>query len=179
MSGTQSWHWATIEAARSGVHFDEVLDWLRESPPTVDTPIAVEVWVLSPDLARVLLVSHPWRGWVPPGGKVEVDEQPREAARRELREEAGIDIEISDAPAVAAVRSFKSGWSETLALSYWAVSAVEAEVLGEEGQPAEWKGLAEGWESYFPDDAVRIAALAERLRATNPRRVSRGSATSA
>jgi 8-oxo-dGTP diphosphatase len=174
MSGTQSWHWAAVEADRSGVHFDDVLNWLRESPPTVDTPIAVEVWVLSPDLTRVLLVSHPWRGWVPPGGKVEVGEHPREAARRELREEAGIDLEISDTPAVAAVRSFKSGWSETLALSYWAVSPVEAEVVGEDGQPAEWKELAEGWESYFPDDAVRMTSHVERLRVINPHRESRG-----
>ncbi|MFG2558401.1 NUDIX domain-containing protein [Streptomyces sp. NPDC048496] len=43
-------------------------------------PLAAEVWVFDKDLARVVLVKHRWRGWVPPGGKVEAGETPREGA---------------------------------------------------------------------------------------------------
>jgi hypothetical protein len=48
-------------------------------------PIAVEVWAFDESFRHVLLVRHRWRGWVPPGGKVEAGETPREAARREFR----------------------------------------------------------------------------------------------
>lgn len=44
---------------------------------------------------RILLVEPTYKDtWEVPGGMVELDESPREAARRECREELGIDIEI-------------------------------------------------------------------------------------
>jgi 8-oxo-dGTP diphosphatase len=54
--------------------------------------------VLVSDAGRVLLVrrrNEPGRGrWCLPCGFAESDEPPEEAARREAREEAGIDVEI-------------------------------------------------------------------------------------
>ncbi len=44
---------------------------------------------------RVLLHHHPKLGrWLPPGGHIELHELPDDAARREVREEAGIDVEL-------------------------------------------------------------------------------------
>ncbi len=44
---------------------------------------------------RVLLHHHPKLGrWLPPGGHIEPDELPDEAALREVKEEAGIDVEL-------------------------------------------------------------------------------------
>lgn len=44
---------------------------------------------------RLLLVEPTYKdAWEIPGGIVEIDESPREAARRECREELGFDIEI-------------------------------------------------------------------------------------
>ncbi|CAA9517539.1 MAG: hypothetical protein AVDCRST_MAG85-2708 [uncultured Solirubrobacteraceae bacterium] len=51
--------------------------------------------LLSDDLGRVLLVRHTYgdrQAWELPGGWVERDEDPVEAARRETREELGADV---------------------------------------------------------------------------------------
>lgn len=42
---------------------------------------------------HLVWVLHPYRGWEVPGGKIEHDESPEEAAHREAYEEAGIHIE--------------------------------------------------------------------------------------
>lgn len=44
---------------------------------------------------EILLVNSPWRGWEYPGGLIEPGETFQEALKREVREEAGIEIEIT------------------------------------------------------------------------------------
>jgi len=47
------------------------------------------------DGAKVLLVLHKkLKKWLPVGGHVELNETPEEAAKREAKEEAGIDVEL-------------------------------------------------------------------------------------
>ena len=46
------------------------------------------------EAGKVLLVKSPWRGWEYPGGLIEPGETFREALCREVREEAGVEIEI-------------------------------------------------------------------------------------
>lgn len=44
---------------------------------------------------QVLLLNHKRLGrWMPPGGHVDPDETPEETARRECKEETGLDVEI-------------------------------------------------------------------------------------
>jgi 8-oxo-dGTP diphosphatase len=69
--------------------------------------VAPELWAALPrkrvgagvvmldELGRVLLVEPTYKpGWEVPGGMAERDESPRAAARREVKEELGLDVEI-------------------------------------------------------------------------------------
>ena len=44
---------------------------------------------------QILLVKSPWRGWEYPGGLIEPGESFEAALKREVREEAGVEIEIT------------------------------------------------------------------------------------
>lgn len=161
---------AVNDAEQAIAEFDGARRWLAAARQRPMESLAAEVWVFDKDLARVVLVKHRRRGWVPPGGKVEPGEAPREGATRELVEETGLRAELLAEPAAVAVRSYHPDWPVTLGLSYAAVVDAAAPFAPEIGQPVAWKRLDEGWESYFPDDLFRLrqhaAWLADRAGRT-------------
>ena len=55
--------------------------------------VSVAALVLN-DRGQILLVNSPWRGWEYPGGLIEPGETFEAALRREIREEAGVEVEI-------------------------------------------------------------------------------------
>lgn len=158
---------AVNDAERATAEFDGACRWLAAARRGLMEPFGAEVWVFDKDLSRVVLVKHRWRGWVPPGGKVEAGETPRGGAIRELFEETGLRVELLPEPAAVAVRSYHPDLPVTLGLSYAAVVDAAASFVPEAGQPVAWKSLDEGWESCFPDDLSRIrqhaAWLADRV----------------
>ncbi|GIF51574.1 8-oxo-dGTP diphosphatase [Asanoa ferruginea] len=151
------------DVANARVEYDDVAAWAAAAGASPVDPLGAEVWVFDAELSQVLLVSHPWRGWVPPGGQVEPGETPREAARRELREETGVDVELLARPAGACVRSFHPDKPTTLSLSYAAFADPAAPLEAEPGQPAAWMPLGQSWETGFPDDPARIREHAQWL----------------
>ena len=56
--------------------------------------VSVAALVTNED-GKILLVNSPWRGWEYPGGLIEPGETFQEALHREIREEAGVEVEIT------------------------------------------------------------------------------------
>ena len=154
---------ATREAQAAQATFGDVDAWLAHATAVTMEPIAAEAWVFDGSLDAVLLVKHRWRGWVPPGGRVEFGEHPRDAARRELSEETGISVDFVDMPAAAFVRSYREDWSPTLGLAYAALADRAWPLVGESHQPAAWVPLCSDWVGSFPEDRVRMRDYAAGL----------------
>jgi 8-oxo-dGTP diphosphatase len=133
--------------------------FLRERPA-----LHAEVWVYDRTLTHVVLVEHPWRGLVPPGGAVEPGETPRDAALRAVAELTDLEPTLLDAPAAATTRAYRSGWAPTLCLAFAAVLRGRPELASTSGHPAVWHELGTGWSSWFPGDAQRLRAFARALR---------------
>lgn len=158
---------AVTDAGNATLEFDRARAWLRAAPAGAVKPFGAEVWVLDPALEQVVLVGHPVRGLVPPGGKVEAGECPRDGAARELAEETGLRPRLFERPAAVAVRSFLPGMPVTLSLSYAAIGDPQQPLMPEPGQPATWVRLDQGWDSCFPDDVLRIRQYVGLLKSSS------------
>jgi 8-oxo-dGTP diphosphatase len=123
------WRASPARVRRMGV-------WLTEPRFTVTAGA-----VVLDEAGRVLLLQHAFRkgsGWGIPGGFVERGEQPEEAIRRELREEAGIEI---DEARLVAARTHRR--PQQLELLYVALAREDARprAMSAEIRRAEWFAL--------------------------------------
>jgi ADP-ribose pyrophosphatase YjhB (NUDIX family) len=110
---------------------------------------------------RVLAVKPNYKeGWLLPGGTVDPGEAPRTAARREGREELGLDIEPG-ALLLIAHSAFPDPIGDGLSFLYDGGSLPEsAEVTLQEEELTEWKFVApEDFEEFFGSHgAVHVGA---------------------
>ena len=124
--------------------------------------LLVDVWVFDPTLTYTLLVEHPRRGWVMPGGKVEPGESVRVAARREVEEETGVPV-ASDLLTPAEVRTGLDGKRPWFQLSFDARVPLTAELVEEHGRAVKWWRLDTEWQSTYPHDRDRLLRHAALL----------------
>jgi 8-oxo-dGTP pyrophosphatase MutT (NUDIX family) len=101
--------------------------------------------------------------WYLPGGAVEDDELPEEGARRELREEAGIEIE-GDLEMIGAFPMWVYG-GHCLQLTYRGRAADGDVVLSHEHHGARWVDAAGMREGLTDDFVAALAAGDERVGA--------------
>ena len=84
-------------------YIDFFTDWIHsgieifrtEKPATPPIHLVSYFLVFSPEKSKVLLVDHKKAElWLPPGGHVEPNEDPKETVSREAKEELGIETEF-------------------------------------------------------------------------------------
>lgn len=134
------------------------------------------VLVVDPD-GRILIVKPTYRDeWLLPGGVVEVDETPADAALRELAEECGMTAQLEGLLCTDIVAR-ASGFSESVHFLFLA-SATEAQraiarVDGEEVSALAWVDAGEAMRRLPPSSAVRIGSIAHGHRGYFERGVPR------
>ncbi|MDQ4501446.1 NUDIX hydrolase [Sinomonas sp. ASV322] len=125
--------------------------------------------VIRDDEGRVLVVKPNYKeGWLLPGGTVDPGEAPRTAARREGREELGLDIEPGPLLLIAH-SAFPDPVGDGLSFLYDGGLLPEgARVSLQEEELTEWKFLApEDFESHFGEHGAQhvraaLTGLAEK-----------------
>jgi 8-oxo-dGTP diphosphatase len=106
--------------------------------------IHVAAGVVVNDAGDILLARRPEHAhqgglWEFPGGKVEPDETPQAALRRELHEEVGLDIAQSR-PFIQIEHSYPD---KRVLLDVYRVLAYQGKAHGREGQPVRWVSTSE------------------------------------
>ena len=110
----------------------------------------VRVVIRTPEGRFLVLreASRPW--WNFPGGKVERDESPLEAARRELLEEVGLDAEIT------ALELIHQGVFDLFGISWEGFFYFAHRVSGR-AEPREGESVALSWSTL--EELSRLASL--------------------
>jgi 8-oxo-dGTP diphosphatase len=127
---------------------------------------AVGVAVVVTDGELVLLgrrARGPYAGrWCIPCGYVEWDEDIRIAARREMREETGLDIEVGE---VCAVHSnFHDRARQTVGVWFWGVVRHGTPRPGDDSDELGYYPCTDPPLLAFPTDAQVLATIRDRLR---------------
>lgn len=124
----------------------------------------VAAGIVADGTGRVLIAqrppgSHMAGGWEFPGGKVRQGETVREALRRELQEEIGIEV-IAALPFIA----YRHVYPERVVLlDIWRVTDYRGEPRGLEGQPLRWERIEQLMSvGLLPADLPIVEALLAR-----------------
>jgi len=112
---------------------------------------------------RVLLVQHVEGRWQMPGGAVDPDERPEEAIRREVREEARVDVEVGDVLGVFGGPEYRVTYANGDEAG-WVVAVYSARIAGggspAAGDPDEIQSV--GWFSPAEIEALPLHVSTRR-----------------
>jgi 8-oxo-dGTP diphosphatase len=102
--------------------------------------VQVAVGVITNSEGQILVAKRPahWLGggfWEFPGGKIEVNEDPKTALKRELLEEVGIVVEACT-PLIKLIYDYPE---RTIMLHAWRVTLFSGQASGLEGQEISWR----------------------------------------
>ena len=84
---------------------------MGETEWVMPTHIIAAAGVVANSKDEVLMVTTHNRGWVFPGGQVEVGENVIDAVKREIMEEAGIEVEVGEVFCIASNTCKYPGWN--------------------------------------------------------------------
>ena len=96
------------------------------------------------DAGRVFLVQHVEGRWQLPGGAVDPDERPEDAARREAREEAGVELELRGLAGVFGGPEYRITYANGDEAG-WMVAVYDARIVSGEPAPSDDETRAVGW----------------------------------
>ena len=109
-------------------------------------------------IARRQAGKHLEHYWELPGGKVEADESPRQALKRELAEE----IDITAISATQFMQVYHRYPERNILLDTWIVDDYEGDVTPREGQALAWINCAQIGAYRFPDADLPILDALKR-----------------
>ena len=114
---------------------------------------------------RVLLVQHVEGRWQVPGGAVDPGEHPVEAAARECREEAGVDVRVGEVLGVFGGEAYSVTYANGDEIGFVPI-VFAGEIVGGELRPDHDETQAVGWFDAADVDALEMhPATREMLRA--------------
>jgi len=100
--------------------------------------------VIRDDEGRLLLVQHVEGRWQLPGGAVDPGERPEEAAQREAREEAGIEIEVTGIAGVFGGPEYEITYGNGDRTG-WVVTVYDARIVSGAPAPSDDETQDVGW----------------------------------